>query len=102
MTSVIKEGTSKNLQSVVAPLELFEYAGETQKAVFLARLIYLSDKGSKPNGFIWKSYPEWKKEIGLSQSQVERIVKDFQERGILIAKKMMAASGNGNASNTWH
>jgi hypothetical protein len=102
MTSVIKEGTSKNLQSVIAPLELFEYAGETQKAVFLARLIYLSDKGSKPNGFIWKSYPEWKKEIGLSQSQVERIVKDFQERGILIAKKMMAASGNGNASNTWH
>ncbi len=102
MTDVIKEGTSKNLQLVVVPLELFEYAGETQKAVFLARLIYLSDKGSKPNGFIWKSYPEWKKEIGLSQSQVERIVKDFQKRGILIAKKMMAASGNGNASNTWH
>jgi hypothetical protein len=102
MTDVVRKATSKNLQSVVVPLELFEYAGETQKAVFLARLIYLSDKGSKPNGFIWKSYPEWKKEIGLSQSQVERIVKDFQERGILIAKKMMAASGNGNASNTWH
>jgi hypothetical protein len=102
MTDVVRKATSKNLQSVVVPLELFEYAGETQKAVFLARLIYLSDKGSKPNGFIWKSYPEWKREIGLSQSQVERIVKDFQERGILIAKKMMAASGNGNASNTWH
>ncbi len=103
MTSVIREATSKSLQTVIAPLELFEYAGEAQKAVFLARLIFLSDKGSKPNGFIWKSYPEWKREIGLSQSQVERIVKDFQDRrGILIAKKMMAASGNGNASNTWH
>ncbi len=102
MTDVVRKATSKDLQSVVVPLELFEYAGETQKAVFLARLIYLSDKGSKPNGFIWKSYPEWKREIGLSQSQVERIVKDFQERRILIAKKMMAASGNGNASNTWH
>ncbi len=102
MTDVVRKATSKNLQSVVVPLELFEYAGETQKAVFLARLIYLSDKGSKPNGFIWKSYPEWKREIGLSQSQVERIVKDFQERRILIAKKMMAASGNGNASHTWH
>jgi hypothetical protein len=103
MTNFIKNSSGKNLQSVVVPLELFEYAGETQKAVFLARLIYLSDKGSKPNGFIWKSYPEWKKEIGLSQSQVERIVKDFQgKRGILIAKKMMAASGNGNASHTWH
>jgi hypothetical protein len=103
MTSVIKNATRENLKYVTIPLELFEYAGETQKAVFLARLIYLSDKGSKPNGFIWKSFPEWKKEIGLSQSQVERIVVDFQDRrGILIAKKMMAASGNGNASNTWH
>jgi hypothetical protein len=102
-TQLIKKATDENLKSVVIPLELFEYAGETQKAVFLARLIYLSDKGSKPNGFIWKSYPEWKKEIGLSQSQVERIVKDFQgKRGILIAQKMMAASKNGNASHTYH
>jgi hypothetical protein len=77
MTSVIKNATRENLKSVIIPLELFEYVGETQKAVFLARLIYLSDKGSKSNGFIWKSYPEWKKEIGLSQSQVERIVEDF-------------------------
>jgi hypothetical protein len=102
MSSLIKDVTNQNLKSIVIPLELIEYAGEIQKAAFLARLIYLSDKGSKPNGFIWKSYPEWKKEIGLSQSQVERIVADFQGRNILEAKKMMAASKNSNASNTWH
>lgn len=102
MSSLIKDVTNQNLKSIVIPLELIEYAGEIQKAAFLARLIYLSDKGSKPNGFIWKSYPEWKKEIGLSQYQVERIVADFQGRNILEAKKMMAASKNSNASHTWH
>ena len=99
---LIKDVTKKPVQSVVIPLELIEYTGETQKAVFLARLLFLSDKGSKPNGYIWKSYPDWKKEIGLSESQVERIVKDFKKRDILEAKKMMAASKNSNASNTWH
>lgn len=100
--NMIKGVTKRPLQSVIVPLELIEYAGETQKAVFLARLLFLSDKGKKANGFIWKSYPDWKKEIGLSQSQIERIVEDFEKRGILEAKKMMAVSRNGNASNTWH
>ncbi len=99
---LIKDVTKKPLQSVVIPLELIEYTGETQKAVFLARLLFLSDKGIKPNGYIWKSYPDWKKEIGLSETQVERIVKDFLSRDILEAKKMMAVNRIGSASNTWH
>lgn len=103
MTSVIKKATDKNLQSVIIPLELFEYAGDVQKAVFLARLIYLSDKGSKSGGWIWKTYSDWKAETGLSQSQVERIILDFHDkRKIIEVKKMMAASKNGNASHTWH
>jgi len=100
--NLIINATNKS-KSIIIPLDLIAYAGETQKAVFLAWLIYLSDKGRKPNGFIWKSYPDWEKETGLSKAQVERIVKDFRDkRNIIETKKMLAASKNGNASNTWH
>jgi hypothetical protein len=102
VVNLIREITGGNLQSVITPLQLFEYAGDVQKAVFLSRLIFLSDKGKRKDGFIWKTYADWKMEIGLSQSQVERIVSDFQERKIIEAKKMMASSKNSNASSTWH
>lgn len=98
----IEKVTMKPLQSIIIPLELIQYSGNIQRATFLARMIYLSDKGIRKDGFIWKSYRDWKEEIGLSQDQIERIVDYFLDKKILIAKKFMARSKNQNASNTWH
>jgi|GEM_PF-4180168 len=101
--NLIKKLTGQEeLNFLYIPLELIRYAGGTQEAVFLARLIYLSDKGVRKDGFIWKTDREWKDEIGLSGNQVKGIVDKFVKRGILEAKKMMAQSLNNNASFTWH
>ena len=86
---VIESVTGEESKIIAVPSELIHFVGsltsrgKTQKAVFLSQLIYWSDKGSRKDGFIFKTQREWKKETGLSESQVSTYTEEFESLELL-------------------
>lgn len=56
--------------------------GSVTAALFLSQIAYWSDKGSDPDGWIWKTEKQMTEETGLSRSEQQTarrvLVKDFQ------------------------
>jgi hypothetical protein len=93
---VIKNQTGKN-NMLTIPTEILNYTGDLPSAAFLSQLIYWCDKGKSPDGYIFKSAKEWKRETGLSEHLIKKASRKFQKMGILHTKKKKA-----NASPTIH
>jgi hypothetical protein len=83
---VIEKKTGATAKVIAVPAELIHFAGSAQKGVFLAQLIYWSDKGARNDGFIFKTRKEWTEETGLSRNQLERYTNEFEEKGFLETK----------------
>jgi hypothetical protein len=94
--SVIKSLTG-NENVLAIPVEFVHYTGSLDAALFLSQLLYWSDKGSRKDGFIYKTYMEWKKEIHLGEYEVRKAVKVLKEKGILETEVKRA-----NGSPTCH
>jgi hypothetical protein len=60
--------------------------------LFLSQIIYLSDKGSREDGFIYKSNKEWKKDYFLSDYAIRQAKKYLEDKGI-IETKLIKANG---------
>lgn len=90
--SAIEVATGETTKVIAVPTEVIHFAGTTQKGVFLSQLIYWSDKGSRSDGFFYKTAKEWEEEIGLSDDQIRRYTKDFASLGI-IETKIKKANG---------
>jgi hypothetical protein len=54
--------------------------------LFLAQLFYWHDRGSDPDGWIYKTQAEWEEETGLSRWEQETARRRLQERGLLEEK----------------
>lgn len=72
------------------PDSILHYATDLPAAVFLSQLIYWCDKGKSPDGYIFKTYKEWRSETLLSEYQIRKASKKFQGMGILHSKKKKA------------
>ncbi len=51
--------------------------GDHRAAILLNQMLYWADRTDDPEGWFYKSYPEWEKELGLSAYQVRRRVDDL-------------------------
>lgn len=60
--------------------------------LFLSQIIYLSDKGSREDGFIYKSNKEWKEDYFLSDYAIRKAKKYLEDKGI-IETKLIKANG---------
>lgn len=60
--------------------------------LFLSQIIYLSDKGSREDGFIYKSNKEWKKDYFLSDYAIRQAKKYLEDKEI-IETKLIKANG---------
>ena len=60
--------------------------------LFLSQIIYLSDKGSREDGFIYKSNKEWKEDYFLSDYAIRKARKYLEEKDI-IETKLIKANG---------
>lgn len=76
-----------------AVLHYCDYKGEgkdsnsdTSTALLLSKLIYWADKGRKTDGYIFKAYPEWRSETGLSRRQVMQATKRLKDAGLIETK----------------
>lgn len=57
--------------------------GSVTAGVFLAQLIYWADKGADPDGWIYKTQPDWTDETGLSRSEQEIARRKLRDAGVL-------------------
>lgn len=65
------------------PRAYIGYTGDVNAALVLSQLIYWCDKGSRNDGFIYKSYREWAIETGLSKHQINRATQILKSKGIV-------------------
>jgi hypothetical protein len=68
------------------PRSLIEYTGSKDSALFLSQLIYWSDKGHDPEGWIYKTIPQWKDELDLSRYAVDKARKLLIKKDVLECK----------------
>ena len=81
----------KNL--LTTPRELIKFVGDLHAGIFLGQLIYWTDKGTREDGFIYKSSKEWQEEIYLSDYSIRKARKILVDMGILEVK-LKKANGN--------
>ena len=66
--------------------ELRHVTGSNNATIFMCKLLFWSDKGSSPDGWIYKTMDEMTVETGLSRREQEGARKLLVERGILYEK----------------
>jgi len=75
------------------PRLFIEYTGGINNSILLSQLIYWSDKTSRLDRFIFKTYSEWQREIGLNEYAVRKAANHLKQMGIL-ETKVLKANGN--------
>jgi hypothetical protein len=82
MIALIKKisGQSNFIGTPRLYVDLFD--GDLVAAVWLNQVVYWDGKTSEPIGF-YKTYAEWKRELGLSQYQVRRVALACQRLGFV-------------------
>ncbi|MGF6951857.1 hypothetical protein QF028_004362 [Neobacillus sp. B4I6] len=70
-----------------------DFVNDLECGLFLSQLIYWSDRGTRKDGFIFKSDKEWHDELRLSKYAVRKSKKKLTELGIL-ETKIKKAYGN--------
>lgn len=95
--NLIKELVGQN-NILTIPRLFIDYTGSLDCALLLSQIIYWSDKNSYSEWF-YKSYVEWKAELGLTQFQVARCVATLKRLGIIETKLKRA---NGSPTIHYH
>lgn len=62
---------------------LADVAGGATGGLFLSQLLYWSDRGGDPDGWIYKTQAEWREETALTRSEQERARKALRDLGVL-------------------
>ena len=62
--------------------------GGALAGLFLSQLFYWHDKGSDPDGWIWKPQKDWSAETQLSRPELERVRRQVGQRGLVEEKKV--------------
>jgi hypothetical protein len=75
-------------------------AGGVTAGLFLAQLFYWHDKGSDPDGWIYKTQAEWEEETGLSRWEQETARRRLRERG-LWRRSWRACRRGSTTGSTW-
>ena len=64
--------------------------GSTDCAMYLQQLMYWSDKGSRTDGFIYKTKDEIEEETGLSRKKQDSSRRMLEKQGLLETKLLKA------------
>lgn len=88
---------SGQANTIAVPRLLCQFAGSLEGGTLLSQMLYWSDRGEDPDGWFFKSYVEWADEVFLTEYQVRKLTKQFEEAGILETKLKKA-----NGSPTLH
>jgi hypothetical protein len=77
----IKSITGEEAWVIGVPIALIHFLGCPRKALLLAQLVYLSDKGKRTDGFVFKTYKEIYEETGITEKSCRRYYDEFKAMG---------------------
>ena len=63
-----------------------KFTGSIAGGLLLNQMIYWSHRTDDPEGWFYKSYPDWEDEICVKQKTVHRLAQEWKERGFLEVK----------------
>lgn len=87
---LIKQVTGQsNVLSI--PRAFIAYTGGLDTAVLLSQIMYWSTRGE--DGWFYKSYTDWTKEIALSEYEVRKACKKLKDMGLLTMKLRKVGGG---------
>lgn len=66
---------------------LAKILGGVKEAIFVSQLLYWHGKGSRPDGFIWKTREEFQEETGLTRYEQETARRHLRDLGVLEEKR---------------
>lgn len=81
---LIRAMTGQN-NLLTIPRVFIDYTGDLEAALFLSQLIYWTDK-SQNDGWVYKTYQEWEKEIGLNEYKLRKAKTKLENLGVLETK----------------
>ncbi|MFS0784752.1 conserved phage C-terminal domain-containing protein [Bacillus sp. 1P06AnD] len=82
---------------ITVNVALVNFVDDFETGLFLSQLIYWSDRGTRKDGFFYKTDEEWQQEIMLSQYSIRKARRRLEKMGLLETKVMKA-----NGSPTVH
>lgn len=68
----------------ICPKSLLRKLKSIEKTVFLTKLFCLSLQ--KKDGWLYKTYADWREDILLSERQIRRFAREFKSQGFLMTK----------------
>ena len=71
---LINRATNNRHVAVVPRVFIDLFEGDHNAAMVLNQLLYWTDRTSDPEGWFYKTYTEWYKELGLSPYQMRRVI----------------------------
>ncbi|MEK3955400.1 conserved phage C-terminal domain-containing protein [Psychrobacillus sp. FSL K6-1464] len=78
---------------VTIPKLYIEMTGDLAESVLLNQIVFYSDKSKRNDGYFYKTYEDWSKEVCLTERQVRYSAKKLIEKG-LIETKVLKANGS--------
>lgn len=69
-----------------------QYTGDLTTAILLNQIVFYSDKSSRKDGFFYKTYDEWEREICLTKRQVSYSTEKLKALGV-VETKIKKANG---------
>ena len=85
--------TSGQKNTLTIPKIYVELTGDLTTALLLNQIVFYSDKSKRNDGYFYKTYKEWEKEILLTERQVRNSANKLKKTG-LIETKVMKANGS--------
>ncbi len=66
---------------LTVPVAFIRYAGSLEAALLLSQILYWTDKTE--DGWFYKSYADWEKEITLNEYDIRKAAKSLKDKGVL-------------------
>ena len=77
-------------RAILTVPRLFVRMFDLKTGYFLSQLLYWSDKGTRKDGFFWKTTAEWIEETGLSDYAIRSARQTLEKAGVIETKVMRA------------
>ena len=75
------------------PRAFIDFTGDIPSALLLAQLVYWSERATRSDGYVWKTYQEWEQELSLNKYHINKAANNLKKMGLL---KTVVRKAGGN------
>jgi len=75
------------------PRAFIDFTGDIPSALMLAQLIFWTERATRPDGYIWKTYQEWERELSLNKYHINKAANNLKKMNLI---KTIVRKAGGN------